>query len=87
MTRRYASVAAAKVRNQYDLIQKANAEGGKDTDENRLEGDILFVKVDYRLVRINDIRYVESQSEYLRLYMTNSHPLMVLMSRIFQFFF
>jgi len=67
--------AASKVKKQYDLIHG-------HSDEDRLEGDILFVKVDYRLVRINisDIRYIESQSEYLKLYMASGPSLMVLMS-------
>ena len=80
-------VTAAKVKHQYELLQKAemhkgNAPENNPQDENRLEGDILFVKVDYRIVRISiaDIRYIESQSEYLRLYMTDGRSLMVLMS-------
>lgn len=83
--------SAAKVKQQYELMQKAkcnstNAKGNTTESsqqvEGKLEGDILFVKVDYRIVRISiaDIRYIESQSEYLRLYMTDGRSLMVLMS-------
>lgn len=83
--------SAAKVKQQYELMQKAksnianaksNATENSQQDEGKLEGDILFVKVDYRIVRISiaDIRYIESQSEYLRLYMTDGRSLMVLMS-------
>ena len=79
--------SAAKVKQQYDLMQKArgngnNASDSGSQDEGKLEGDILFVKVDYRIVRISiaDIRYVESQSEYLKMYMTDGRSLMVLMS-------
>lgn len=83
--------SAAKVKQQYELMQKAkgnsaNAKGNTtesgQQDEGKLEGDILFVKVDYRIVRISiaDIRYVESQSEYLKMYMTDGRSLMVLMS-------
>jgi len=72
--------AAAKVKKQYELIN--NSSEKKESDDFRIEGDILFVKVDYRLVRISisDIRYIESQSEYLKLYMANGPALMVLMS-------
>jgi len=67
--------AAAKVKQQHELIQKAS-------EENHLEGDILFVKVDYRIVKISisEIRYIESMSEYMRIYMTSGPVLMVLMS-------
>lgn len=81
--------AAAKVKKQYDLIQASKGNGQKpeeihpsELEDCRIEGDILFVKADYRIVRISisDIRYIESQSEYLKLYMVNSPSLMVLMS-------
>ncbi|MBQ0020443.1 MAG: response regulator transcription factor [Bacteroidales bacterium] len=111
--------AAAKVKQQYDLLQAAqssgsanansantssaydasdNVEGMKvkgdevtladesttisDNNTERIEGDILFVKVDYRIVRISisDITYIESQSEYLKLHMASGPSLMVLMS-------
>lgn len=81
--------AAAKVKQQYDLLHREKAEealaisaDASGRDVNRLEGDILFVKVDYRIVRISisDIRYIESQSEYLKLYLKQGTPLMVLMS-------
>jgi len=67
--------AAQKVKKQYELQNAA-------IDSNRLEGDIMFVKCDYRIVRINisDIRYIESQSEYMKLYMVSGPSLMVLMS-------
>lgn len=111
--------AAAKVKQQYDLLQAAQSSGSanansantssaNDTSDNvegvkvkggeedmadegttisdnnieRIEGDILFVKVDYRIVRISvsDITYIESQSEYLKLHMASGPSLMVLMS-------
>lgn len=71
--------AAAKVKSQYDLIHNAVA---PSTDDSRIEGDILFVKVDYRILRLSvaEIRYVESQSEYLKLHMVDGSAPMVLMS-------
>lgn len=80
--------AAAKVKQQYELIHRVQKEE-KALDlkpalneEGRLEGDILFIKADYRIVRISisDIRYIESQSEYLRIILDSDKPLMVLMS-------
>lgn len=77
--------AAGKVKKMYDLTHTAKEEEKEDgqADYNgRIEGDILFVKVDYRIVRIsiNDIEYIESQSEYLKFHMVSGPSLMVLMS-------
>ncbi|MDO4496875.1 MAG: LytTR family DNA-binding domain-containing protein [Bacteroidales bacterium] len=80
--------AAAKVKQQYELKQGAQEkvimpeESRQEVIDERIEGDILFLKVDYRIVRISieSIRYVESQSEYLRLYMSDGLSHMVLMS-------
>lgn len=47
------------------------------------EDDAIFLKTEYKIVRINisDIRYVEAMSEYLRIYMTDySRPIIVLLS-------
>lgn len=78
--------AAMKVKKQYELMHGVAV--GKDSDEHdgstsvSIKDDILFVKVDYRLVRISisDIVYIESQSEYLKIHLKDSSPLMVLMS-------
>lgn len=68
-------MAASKVKKQYELLQKTD-------NENHVEDNILFVKTDYRLVRINisEIQYIESQSEYLKLHLSSGPSLMVLMS-------
>ena len=80
--------AAMKVKKQYELMHQ-NADNQNVDDNNpaqsappSIEGDLLFVKVDYRIVRISipEIRYVESQSEYLKIYIKDSPSLMVLMS-------
>ena len=47
------------------------------------EDDALFLKTEYKVVRINigDIRYVEGMSEYLRIYLEDRpKPLIVLLS-------
>lgn len=53
---------------------------GKKTEEEQ-EG-YLFVKADYKMLRIdiNKILYVESQSEYIRIYLDNEKPIMTLLS-------
>jgi DNA-binding LytR/AlgR family response regulator len=52
------------------------------TDEIRSNKDFLFIKSDYKLLRINfdDIKYIEGMSEYIRIHLTNSKPVMTLLS-------
>lgn len=66
--------AAMKVKNQYELIRQ--------NQPVSMDAETLFIKVDYRIVRVTvaDIIYIESQSEYLKIHLQNSTPLMVLMS-------
>jgi two-component system LytT family response regulator len=58
--------AANKVKKQYDLENAASV-SQVDTD------DALFFKTEHRVVRINinDIRYIEGMSEYLKIYIDN----------------
>ena len=76
--------AANKVLRQYQLMHPQasdSAETDKPTSEE--DNDVLFVKSEYRMVRINikQIRYVEAMSEYLRIYLTNeSKPVIALLS-------
>jgi two-component system LytT family response regulator len=58
-----------------------------DMHENHPEkikttGKHLFVKSDYRLMRINlnDIKYIESMHEYIRIHLVNEKPVMTLVS-------
>ena len=53
--------AAARVRRQYELLHPAPSQSSQ-------EGDVLFLKTEYKTVRLEtgSIRYVESMSEYLR---------------------
>lgn len=78
--------AASKVKAQYELLHPSGSDTtdeakAEDGEVSRLEGDILFAKIDYRIVRINiaDIIFIESQSEYLRIHLKDSKPIMVLM--------
>lgn len=67
--------SAAKVKHQYELERAA-------LKEQSLADDALFVKADYRTVRISlkQIDYVEAKSEYLQLHLDNGEKLMFLMS-------
>ncbi len=68
--------AADKVKRQYDLIHAASM-SPMDAD------DALFLKTDYKVVRIlaSDIVYVEGMAEYLRIHIySQPKPLVVLFS-------
>lgn len=70
--------AANKVKKQYELL--AGPSRMVATNE---PDDVLFLKADYKIVRVNirDIRYVESMSEYLRIYLDGeAKPVITLLS-------
>jgi len=52
------------------------------TETIRTAGDHLFVKSDYKLMRINldNIKYIESMHEYVRIHLTDEKPVMTLVS-------
>ena len=54
-------------------------------DEARSEKDFLFIKSDYKVLRINfsDIIYIEGMSEYIKIHLANSKPVMTLLSMKF----
>lgn len=54
----------------------------KRSDEVSNNKEFLFIKSDYKLLRINfdDIKYIEGMSEYIRIHLTNSKPVMTLLS-------
>jgi DNA-binding LytR/AlgR family response regulator len=68
--------AANKAKTYFETIEKANSKSGGDDNE------CLFVKSEYKIVRINldDIKYIESMREYVRIHTINSKPVMSLMS-------
>lgn len=70
--------AAHKVKKQYELL--AAPFSMASTNER---DDVLFLKADYKIIRVNirDIRYVESMSEYLRIYLEGEvKPIITLLS-------
>ena len=67
--------SANKVKSWFDINQKKS-------DEVRSNKDFLFIKSDYKLLRINfdEIKYIEGMSEYIRIHLTGSKPVMTLLS-------
>jgi len=64
--------AANKVKNLIELTANHQKESVKTTANH------LFVKSDYKLIRIElaDIKYIESQHEYIKIHLINSNPVM-----------
>ena len=76
--------AATKVMERYQLTKPSVTTAiAADTPVPRHESGSLFIKVDYRYIRINlsDIRYIKGYGEYLQIYTsTSSSPLLTLSS-------
>ncbi len=71
--------AAMKVQEQYNLRHQ----NAPQQQSSPVQADgTIFVKTDYRVVRIaiNDIRYVEGMSEYLKIYLEGQKPVITLLS-------
>ncbi len=67
--------ATNKARSYFETLEKVS-QTGED------HGEYLFVKSEYKIVRINlaEIKYIEGMREYVRIYIENSRPVMSLMS-------
>ncbi|MCC8142559.1 MAG: LytTR family DNA-binding domain-containing protein [Tannerellaceae bacterium] len=79
--------AANKALRQYELIHKqvgtgASKEVSGPVNSAVLKYDDLFIKADYKMIRINinSILYIESQSEYVRIFTEAEKPVMTLLS-------
>jgi DNA-binding LytR/AlgR family response regulator len=68
--------AANKVKNLIDLSSNSQKESLRATANH------LFVKSEYKLIRIelDDIKYIESQHEYIKIFLINSNPVMTQVS-------
>ena len=66
--------AANKAKAYFEMIAKA---GNYSSDD-----EYLFVKSEYRIVRINlqEIKFIEGMREYVRIHVNNNKPVMSLMS-------
>ncbi len=68
--------AANKVKNLIDLTT------GSQKESTRATVSHLFVKSDYKLIRIelDDIKYIESQHEYIKIHLISSAPVVTQLS-------
>lgn len=68
--------AANKVKDLIELCTNSQKEGGK------IPLNHLFVKSDYKLIRIelDDIKFIESQHEYIQIHLINGKPVMTKLS-------
>jgi len=68
--------AANKVKNLIELSTNSQKESLRTTPNH------LFVKSEYKLIRIelDDIKYIESQHEYIKIFLINSNPVMTQIS-------
>jgi len=67
--------SANKVKSWVDTHRQKEAE----VKSNK---EFLFIKSEYKILRINfdDIKYIEGMSEYIKIYLINSKPVMTLLS-------
>lgn len=73
--------AANKAQMNYEL-QSISKEGSGRISANTGEEEFLFVKADYKIIKIkiSEIKYIESQSEYVKIFQINEKPIMTLLS-------
>ncbi len=67
--------SANKVKAWFDAMRQKPAEVMSNKD-------FLFIKSEYKILRINfdDIKYIEAMSEYIRIHLVNSKPVMTQLS-------
>jgi two-component system LytT family response regulator len=67
--------ASNKVKDLFDLK-------GNQPETVRASKEYLFVKSEYKLIRIklSEIKYIESMHEYIRIFLINAKPVMTLLS-------
>jgi DNA-binding LytR/AlgR family response regulator len=67
-----------------DLVELTKAKDQGDLTKTKdLQDDSIFLKTEYRIVKVNisDIRYIEAMSEYLKVYIENEQkPIVTLLS-------
>jgi len=66
---------ANKIKSWYDSQYR-------QPEEIKSNKDFLFIKSEYKILRIdfNDIKYIEAMSEYIRIHLINSKPVMTQLS-------
>lgn len=68
--------AADNLHKHFLLMHPQEEEDRTDTSPH--ESDVLYLKVDYRFIRIvlDDIMYIEGMNEYLKIHLTDADPLL-----------
>jgi two-component system, LytTR family, response regulator LytT len=66
---------ANKIKSWYDSLYR-------QPEEIKSNKDFLFIKSEYKILRIdfNDIKYIEAMSEYIRIHLISSKPVMTQLS-------
>jgi DNA-binding LytR/AlgR family response regulator len=74
--------SANKVKSWFDTHPQKSDESKIGVSQIRSNKDFLFIKSDYKLLRINfdDIKYIEGMNEYIKIHLTNLNPVITLMS-------
>ncbi len=76
--------AANKANHQFELVQKAQQRPLSTIKENipNNTNNSLFIKADYKMIHLDMDRiiYMESQNEYVRIYLEDQKPIMTLLS-------
>ena len=69
------SKAASKARTQFELLKN-------ESEKLESNDDYLFIKSEYKLVRINlnDVLYIEGMKEYVRIHLSGQKAVMTLLS-------
>ena len=69
------SKSASKARTQFKLLKN-------EPEKLESNDDYLFIKSEYKLVRINlnDVLYIEGMKEYVRIHLSGQKPVMTLLS-------
>jgi DNA-binding LytR/AlgR family response regulator len=67
--------SASKVKARFEALEQKPA-------EISVNKDFLFIKSEYKILRINvdDIKYIEAMSEYIRIHLVNGKPVMTQLS-------
>lgn len=84
--KRYEQESALLAQQYDDTTDDDEADDGLDNLQESAhqlaEGDTIFLKAEHRAIRVNvdDIRYVEGMSEYLKVYIEGQRPIVMLLS-------
>jgi DNA-binding LytR/AlgR family response regulator len=74
--------SANKAQQHYEMMNFSKESPAKSQPAIMPETEFIFVKADYKIVKIktSEIKYIESQSEYVKIFPQNEKPIMTLLS-------